>query len=103
MKHTEIVTKEAELKLWTSGVMGVDTPRSLQNAAFYIVGKMFSLRGGVEHRLLKLSQISRVSNPDQYVYHETYLKSQWLLQEDPHEEESSSNLCIPRSRREVPC
>ena len=75
VKHTEIVTKEEELKLWTSGVMGVDTPKSLQNAAFYIVGKMFSLRGGVEHRSLKLSQISRMSNPDQYVYHENVSKN----------------------------
>ena len=70
VKHTEIVTKEDKMKLWTSGVMGLDTPKSLQNAAFYVVGKMFSLRGGVEHRSLKLSQITRMSNPDQYIYYE---------------------------------
>ena len=75
MKHTEIVTKDDKLKLWTSGVMGLDTLKSLQNVAFYIVGKMFSLRGGVEHRSLKLSQITRFSNPDQYVYHENVSKN----------------------------
>ena len=73
VKHTEIVTKEDEMKLSTSGVMGLDTLKSLQNAAFYIDGKMFSLRG-VEHRSLKLSQITRLSNPDQYVYHENVSK-----------------------------
>ena len=41
VKHTEIITKEDEVKLWTSGAMGLDSPRSLQNAAFFIVGKMF--------------------------------------------------------------
>ena len=50
--------------------MGADTPKSLQNAAFYIFGKMFLLHGGVEHRSLKLSQVIRMLNPDQYVYHE---------------------------------
>ena len=29
--------------------MGLTTPRLLQNAAFFVVGKMFSLDGGVEH------------------------------------------------------
>ena len=31
---------------------------------------MFSLRGGVEHRKLKLSQLKRNYNPDHYVYYE---------------------------------
>ena len=54
MRHTEIITK-AEEKLWDSGVMGVRTPRSLQNATYIVVEKMFNLRGGVEHRNLKLT------------------------------------------------
>ena len=74
-KHTEILTKEDEEKLWSSGVMGVTTPRSLQNAAFFIVGKMFSLRGGVEHRKLKLSQLKRNCDPDHYVYYENVSKT----------------------------
>ena len=36
VRHTELITK---LELWTSGVMDVSTPKSLQNAAFFIVGK----------------------------------------------------------------
>ena len=48
--------------------MGLTTPRSLQNAAFFVVGKMFSLQGGVEHRKLKLSQLTRHYDPDHYIF-----------------------------------
>ena len=37
-KCTEVITKEDKEKLWISGVMGLTTPRSLQNAAFFVVG-----------------------------------------------------------------
>ena len=75
VKHTEIITKADEEKLWTSGVIGVNSPSSLQNAAFYVVGKMFSLRGGVEHRNLKVSQVKRYYDPDRYVYTENVSKT----------------------------
>ena len=73
-KHSEIL-KEDEEKMWSAGVMGLTTPRSLQNAAFFVVGKMFSLQGGVEHRKLKLSQLKRNHDPDHYVYHENVSKT----------------------------
>ena len=63
------------MKLWESGVMSQSTPRSLQNAAFYTVGKMFSLRGGAEHRSLKPSQMKRMKNPDRYIYYENVSKT----------------------------
>ena len=56
-KYAEILQKENEEKLWTSGAMGLTTPRALQNAAFFIAGKMFCLCGGEEHRSLKISQL----------------------------------------------
>lgn len=56
-KHAKVLSKEDEEKLWRSGVMGTTTPKALQNAAFYLVGKMFSLRGGVELRNVRISQI----------------------------------------------
>jgi len=49
------LTKEDEANLWNRGVMGVTTPKTLQNAAFYVVGKMFALHGVIEHRSSKLS------------------------------------------------
>ena len=53
-----------------SGVLSLSTLKSLQNAAFYTVGKILCLRGGVEHRVLKLSQLKRVTDPDRYIYYE---------------------------------
>ena len=55
--------------------MGTTTPRALQSAAFFIVGKMFSLRGGQELRELKLSQVVRHDNPDRYEYTEHVSKT----------------------------
>ena len=55
--------------------MGVSDPKSLQNAVFYTVGKMLCLRGGVEHRSLKLSQFQRKTKPDHYVYVENVSKN----------------------------
>ena len=40
------------------------TPRGLLNAVFYLNGKNFALRGGMEHRSLKLSQIKRNISPE---------------------------------------
>ena len=36
---------------------------------------MFSLRGGVEHRSLKVSQLKRTTIPDQYTYYENVSKT----------------------------
>ena len=42
IKYARVLTKDDEEKLWRSGVMGTNTPKALQNAVFYMVGKMFS-------------------------------------------------------------
>ena len=67
-KHAEVISVEEETQLWDSGVMDINTPTGLQNAAFFIVGKMFCLRGGQEYRDLQLSQIKRFE--DRYVFYE---------------------------------
>ena len=59
MKNAKALTKEDEQKLWQSGVMGTSTPRSLQNAAFFVVGKIFCLGGGKKLRELKFSHKSQ--------------------------------------------
>ena len=46
---------------WQSRAMGTTTPAALQNATFFIVGKMFCLRGGTELRNLKPSQMKRLN------------------------------------------
>lgn len=73
--HAKTISKEDEDKLWASGIMGIGNPKALQNAAFYIVGKMFCLRGGTELRNLKPSQIRRMNDPNQYIYNEHVSKT----------------------------
>ena len=58
-KSTELLTREDEEKLWQSGVLNPDTPQGLLNCVFFLNGKNFCLRGGQEHRELKLSQLKR--------------------------------------------
>ena len=55
--------------------MGTKTPKALQNAAFFIFGKMFCLHGGIELRELKPSQVQRHMNPDRYIYSEDVSKN----------------------------
>ena len=75
MRHAEVVTKDEKNQLWDTGVIGTDSPRSLQNAVFYYNGKNFCLRGGEECRQLKISQIQCVYSPDDYIYHEFVSKN----------------------------
>ena len=59
INHTEALTEDDERKLWDRGVLNVDTPTGLLNCVFFYNGKNFCLRGGEEHRNLKLSQFQR--------------------------------------------
>ena len=58
-KSTELLTREDEEKLWQSGVLNPNTPQGLLNCVFFLNGKNVCLRGGQEHRDLKLSQLKR--------------------------------------------
>ena len=57
VKKTEVLSDEDEEM--ASGVLNPDTPQSLLNCIFFLNGKNFCLRGGIEHRELKLSQFTR--------------------------------------------
>ena len=72
-RHAEIITKEEESMLWESNVMNLRHPRGLLRAVFYYNGKNFCLRGGAEHRNLKLSQFTKFS--DHYIYTENASKN----------------------------
>ena len=65
---------EQTLGTWAAG--DLYTWKALLNAVFYYNGKSFCLRGGVEHRHLKLSQLQRTHNPDGYIYNEYVSKNQ---------------------------
>lgn len=67
---TASVSAEEEELLWSSGVLNTKNPKGLLRATFFVIGKSFCLRGGQEHRQLKLSQLERLHDPDRYVYYE---------------------------------
>ena len=75
-KSTNLVTKEVEDTLCSSGVLNTKPPDGLQKALFYYLGKVCCLCGGEEQRNLKLSQFTRLHNPERYVYMEHDSKNQ---------------------------
>ena len=75
VKHVSVITADEEESLWENEVLGVHNPRALLAAVFYYNGKNFCLRGGIEHRRLKLSQLKRLYDPDRYVYVENGSKN----------------------------
>ena len=57
-----MITLDEEQHFWESGVFNTQTPEGLLNAVFYYNGVNFVLRGGEEHRSLKLSQFVLVAH-----------------------------------------
>ena len=75
VKHASIISSDEENMLWEKGVLDIDNPRTLLSAVFFCNGKNFCLRGGSEHRNLKLSQFKRLFEPDRYIYTENGSKN----------------------------
>ena len=75
VKHAPVISPEEEEKLWSSKVLGTSSPLQLQRAVFYLVGKVFCLRGGEEQRSLKISQFKCQSENDSYLYVENGSKN----------------------------
>ena len=61
-KATPLLSKNEEDILWERGILSLDNPTGLSNAVFFYNGKNFCLRGGAEHRKLRVSQLSRETN-----------------------------------------
>ena len=72
-KRFTTLSKEELDDLSKPCVLGVKTPTSLLHAVFFYNGKNFCLRGGEEHRSLKLSQLKRTDTG--YIYTENASKS----------------------------
>ena len=75
VKHAEVFSKDEEVQLWETGTLGIHSPQALLNAVFFLNGKNFCLRGGDEHRSLKLSQLKRGDDPPSYLYVENGSKN----------------------------
>ena len=58
-KATPVLSQDEESILWKKVVLSLDNPVGLLNAVFFYNGKNFCLRGGAEHRNLKISQLRR--------------------------------------------
>ena len=58
VKHADVLSYEEEALLWNKGLLGTDSPRALFNAVFFMNGKVLCLRGGREHKALKMAQFS---------------------------------------------
>ena len=56
VQHTPVFKTVEEERLWSLGVLCVDSPKALLKAVFFVVENTFCLRGGREHEMLKLSQ-----------------------------------------------
>ena len=74
-KPTEAFSKDEIEQLWASRSLCSDTPKGLLRAVFFLNGIGFCLRGGEEHRNLKISQLKRENDPPKYVYTELASKN----------------------------
>ena len=68
-------SREEENQLWTAGILNVSDPKGLLHCVFFYNEKCFCLRGGQEHRELRIPQLKRLQNPDRYVYYENASKN----------------------------
>ena len=76
IRHAEVITSEEDSQLWSKGVLGVHSPTALLHSVF-LNGKVLCLRGGCEHKMLKISQFSFHSDEggDYVVYQENGSKN----------------------------
>ncbi len=63
-QQSEILSHSEKEQLWETETLGVDSPLALQFAGFFYNGLNFVLRGGQEHRELKIPQLNFKTIPD---------------------------------------
>lgn len=60
-RQAQVITIEEEDALWMQGVLGKDTPTKMFHTLVYLIGINFALRGGDEHRNLRVGPTSQLS------------------------------------------
>ena len=60
----EIITLDEEEQLWSKGALGDSSPQQLLDTLIYLFGIHFALRGGSEHRRLRLENSQIVKGKD---------------------------------------
>uniref|UniRef100_T1JSK9 ZMYM2-like/QRICH1 C-terminal domain-containing protein n=1 Tax=Tetranychus urticae TaxID=32264 RepID=T1JSK9_TETUR len=58
VKRADVIEVADEVKLWSSGVLNMDTSQGLLNAVFFYNGKVLALRGRSEHYNLQIEQFN---------------------------------------------
>ena len=73
-KQAEILTEEHEDLLWSKGLLGNSSPKTLLDTMVFCNGLFFALRSGQEHRQLRSDpcQIKLVETPGEKAYGEEY-------------------------------
>ena len=61
VRQAKVISVADEEKLWKSGVLGSDSPTKLVHTLFYQLGLNLALRGGREHRELRVGQNSQLT------------------------------------------
>ncbi|XP_041379334.1 uncharacterized protein LOC121391954 [Gigantopelta aegis] len=93
-KRTEVISESEENMLWDKGLLGDNTPQQLLDTILYLTGLHFSLRGGSEHRQLRLLKNPQISGP----FVDTCGRSYLLYKEDA----SKSNQGGIKHRKVLP-
>lgn len=102
-KRAQPLSEEDIETLWSSKVIGVDSPQALLNAVFLLKGKNFALRNS-EHYSLKVSQLTRVHDPDGYIYNKNGSKNRsGGTTRLPNSQLACANICMPRVQGALPC
>ncbi|CAC5422106.1 unnamed protein product [Mytilus coruscus] len=64
-KQAGVISVDEETSLYDKGILGVDNPQQLLDTLLYLCGLQFALRGGTEHRRLRLNSNSQITGPFQ--------------------------------------
>ncbi|CAC5358715.1 unnamed protein product [Mytilus coruscus] len=64
-KQADVISVDEETALFDKGILGVDNPQQLLDTLLYLCGLHFALRGGNEHRRLRLNSNPQITGPFQ--------------------------------------
>ncbi|VDI47764.1 Hypothetical predicted protein [Mytilus galloprovincialis] len=72
-KQADVISVDEETALYDKGIIGMDNPQQLLDTLLYLCGLHFALRGGNEHRRLRLNLNPQITGP----HCETVLHKYW--------------------------
>ncbi|CAC5391905.1 unnamed protein product [Mytilus coruscus] len=94
-KQADVISVDEETSLYDKGILGVDNPQQLLDTLLYLCGLHFALRGGTEHRRLRLNSNPQITGP----FQDKDAKLRYLLYK---EDVSKANAGGLKHRKVVP-